>query len=84
MSGRETRMLAADAARLRDDPALQTILGDLERHAVSVAIADFEPRTRERGRLLALAIQTLRQEIQDRIDTVLLVEERRQRQLASE
>jgi len=51
---------------------------------VSVAIADFEPRTRERGRLLALAIQTLRQEIQDRIDTVLLVEERRQRQLASE
>jgi len=24
MSGRETRMIAADAARLRDDPALQT------------------------------------------------------------
>ncbi|HEY2416420.1 MAG TPA: hypothetical protein VGH84_00755 [Steroidobacteraceae bacterium] len=77
-------MIAADAARLREDPALKAILGDLEQHAVAVAISDFDPRARERGRTMALAISTLRQEIQDRIDTVLLIETNRQRALASE
>jgi hypothetical protein len=77
-------MAAADAARLREDPALQGILHDLERHATSVALNDFDPRTRERGRYLALAIVSLRQEIQDRIDTVLVIEATRRRELASE
>jgi hypothetical protein len=77
-------MAAADAARLREDPALQTILRDLEAHAVSVAIGDFDHATRERGRYLALAIRSLRQEIQDRIDNVLVAEHARQRAMASE
>jgi hypothetical protein len=84
MSDRETRLAAADAARLREDPALQAILRDLEAHATSVAINDFQHETRERGRLLALAIRTLRVEIQDRIDTVLLQQHVRQREQASE
>jgi hypothetical protein len=77
-------MAAADAARLREDPALQTILRDLEAHATQVAIGDFEHATRERARNLALAIRTLRIEIQDRIDTILVQEHSRQRAMASE
>jgi hypothetical protein len=77
-------MAAADAARLKEDPALRGILHDLEAHATDVAISDFQYETRERGRLLALAIRTLRVEIQDRIDTVLVIEANRQRALASE
>jgi hypothetical protein len=84
MSDRDARMIAADAARLREDPALQTILRDLETHATRVAISDFDHATRERGRYLALAIVSLRQEIQDRIDTILVQEHNRQRAMASE
>jgi hypothetical protein len=84
VSDREARFAAADAARLREDPALQAILRDLEAHAVQVAVADFDQATRERGRYLALAIRSLRQEIQDRIDTVLVQEHNRQRAMASE
>jgi hypothetical protein len=84
MSDRDVRMAAADAARLREDPALQTILRDLEAHATRVAISDFDANTRERGRYLALAIVSLRQEIQDRIDNVLVAEHARQRAMASE
>jgi hypothetical protein len=84
MSDRETRMAASDAARLREDPALQAILRDLEAHATRVAIADFDLATRERGRMLALAIHSLRTEIQDRIDTVLVQEHSRQRAMSSE
>jgi hypothetical protein len=84
MSDRDARMMAADAARLREDPALQSILRDLERHAMDVAVADFDHPTRERARYLALAIRTLRVEIQDRIDTVLVQEHTRLRAIASE
>ena len=81
---REARMVAADAARLREDPALIHILADLERQATAVAVEDFDAAARERGRYMALAIRTLRQEIQNRIDTVLVLEHNRQRQQASE
>ena len=84
MSDQATRFAAADAARLKEDPALTSILRDLEAHAVSVCVTDFDPATRERGRYLALAIRSLRQEIQDRIDNVLVAEHARQRALASE
>jgi hypothetical protein len=84
VSDREARFAAADAARLREDPALAAILRDLETHAVSVAIGDFDHATRERGRYLALAIRSLRVEIQDRIDTILVQEHSRQRAMASE
>jgi cell division GTPase FtsZ len=84
VSDREARFAAADAARLKEDPALASILRDLEAHAVSVAVADFQHETRERARYLALAIQSLRQEIIDRIDTILVQEHVRQRERASE
>jgi hypothetical protein len=84
VSDREARFAAADAARLREDPALQSILRDLEAHAVDVAVADFDHATRERARNLALAVRTLRVEIQDRIDTILVQEHTRQRAMASE
>jgi hypothetical protein len=84
VSGRNPRYEAADAARLKDDPALTAILGHLEADATMVAISDFDPATRDRGRYLSLAIRALRQEIQDRIDTVLLIEANRQRERASE
>lgn len=84
MSGRDARMEAADAARLRDDPALNSILRDIEANAVDIAINDSDPRTRESGRVLALAVRSLRMEIQNRIDTVLLQEHNRLRAIASE
>lgn len=84
MSDRDIRMVAADAARLRDDPALWLVLSDLEGQATRVAIGDIEPAARERARNLALAIMILRQDLQDRIDGVLIMEENRRRARASE
>ena len=84
MSERNPRYEAADAARLKEDPALASILRHLEADATMIALNDFDHATRERGRYLSIAIRALRQEIQDRIDTVLLIEANRQRQMASE
>lgn len=85
MSGlRDERMVAADAQRLRDDPALNAVLRDLEDGAVDVAIGDGDPRTRESGRTLALAIRALRLELQNRIETVLLADAANRRARASE
>lgn len=81
---KDYRTLAAEALRLRDDPALAAILFELETQAVRVAMTDADTATRERARQLALAIGVLRNEIQDRIDTVEMREHVRKRQLASE
>jgi hypothetical protein len=77
-------MAAADAARLREDPALNAMLDSIEKQATGVAINHFDPATRNAARNMAMAINQLRVEIQDRCDTILVAEHARQRAMASE
>jgi hypothetical protein len=81
---REATMLGTEAMRVRDDGALWAIIRDLERHATDVAISSYDRNDREGGRMLALAIRALRQEIQDRIDTALNIAQQRLLERASE
>lgn len=73
---RAARMIAADAVRLRDDPALHDVLETIRARAVQAAIYDVDAPTREQGRQLVVSIDYLRGELMNRIDTVLELERR--------
>lgn len=75
---REARMMAADAARLRDDPALKDVLDHIRARAIGSAIYDTDAGTREQGRQLVVAVDYLRGEIENRVQTALEIERRKQ------
>jgi hypothetical protein len=80
----EPRMLASEAHRLKEDPALTSLLNHIEGMATHQAIQSPDLADRERGRVLALAVRVLREEIENRIETVKIMEYNRQRAMASE
>lgn len=62
-------MAAADAERLKNDPALRDVLDQIRSRALNAAIYDMDEHSREQGRQLTVAIDYLRSELQSRIDT---------------
>jgi hypothetical protein len=64
---------AGEARRLLDDPSLWAVLRQIEQAAVYSALNDDDAATREVRRHEAAALQRIRQNLHDRVQTALLV-----------
>lgn len=77
---RDVRMLALDAQRLAQDPTLKQVLDVIRAQAIQSAIYDQDHATREQGRHLVVAIDALRGELEQRIQSAFAVDEMRRRE----
>lgn len=71
-------MVAADAQRLRDDPAYRSMFETIRGRALMACVYDVDAGSREQARMLVIAIDTLHSEAQMRIDTAIEIERHRQ------